>query len=409
MPDYRESNPYQAELSAALDREGVDVTTRSGRGLLAPVTRTVLAAGRPPVLHLHFVAPYMVVGDDRLESLGLAGPLSVLLGLRLLVDLVVASLLVDRLVWTAHDLRNHSGRAVRTELALKHVLVRWLCDAVVVHCDRAKGLLRETFRLPPGVEARMTTVPHGHFLDDYPDETTRSEARERLGLPQEATVVAFFGWIRRYKNVPDLIETFAGIDRPDARLVVAGNPRTDALAREVRAAAADDDRVTTTLEFVPDDEVQTYMRAADLVALPFETADQSLLTSGSVLLAMGFARPVLAPTLGCVGELLSAGGSGTAQTAGDPTSSGAGRGETGSQSPGRARTDGVGGDGRPGAGTGVRLAAGGVLYDSSDQLDAALRTALTANLDGCGARNRNYVEALDWDGVAARTAALYRA
>jgi glycosyltransferase involved in cell wall biosynthesis len=386
VPDYRGSNPYQAELAAGLEREGVAVETSSGDGLLFPVTRTLVAAGTPPVLHVHFLAPYMVVGDDRLERLGLAGPLSALLGLHLVVDLLVASLLTDRLVWTAHDLRNHDGRAVRTERFLKHVFVRFLCDAVVVHCDRAKDVLRETFGLPERTRGKMVTVPHGHFLDEYPDEVDRQTARDRLDLPLEATVLLFFGWIRRYKNVPALVETFGDIDDEDVRLVVAGKPQTEELARAVETAARGDDRVTTTLGFVPDDEVATYMRAADVVALPFETDDQTLLTSGSVLLAMGFGRAVVAPRLGCVGELLT-GGRRAAWDGGTVRSTGSGSGRGGAS---------------------VSLTAGGVVYESTDDLEAALRTALDADLDDCGTRNRAYTEGLTWDRIAARTAAVYR-
>ncbi|AUV82735.1 group 1 glycosyl transferase [Salinigranum rubrum] len=389
MPDYRESNPYQAALATALEGEGVDIRTVDGRGLVAPVTRAVLAAGRPSVLHIHFLAPYMVVENERAESLGLAELLSVLLGVRLLVDLAVASVLTERLVWTAHDLRNHKGRALGTERALKHLFVRLLCDAVVVHCDRAKDVLVETFSLPAGTKRKMWTVPHGSFLDDYPDETTRSAAREALDLPADATVLLFFGWIRAYKNVPELIETFAELDHEDARLVVAGNPRTDDIARQVRDAAADDDRVDLTLEFVPDDEVQTYMRAADVVTLPFETEEQSLLTSGSVLLAMGFERAVVAPRLGCVGELLAA-----ERPPLEPH-----RDAFEARTTDRVLTD--------GGATGVRRVAGGVVYERTSELGEALRTALDADLGSMGARNRSYAEALRWDAIAARTRAVY--
>ena len=52
------------------------------------------------------------------------------------------------------------------------------------------------------------------------------------------------------------------------------------------------------LGFVPDDELQVYLRAADVVATPF----LEILTSGSVLLAMSFERAVIAPRRGCVAE-----------------------------------------------------------------------------------------------------------
>jgi glycosyltransferase involved in cell wall biosynthesis len=44
---------------------------------------------------------------------------------------------------------------------------------------------------------------------------------------------------------------------------------------------------------VPDDELQVYLRAADVAAFPF----RSVTNSGSVLLALGFGVPVVIPDL----------------------------------------------------------------------------------------------------------------
>ena len=54
-----------------------------------------------------------------------------------------------------------------------------------------------------------------------------------------------------------------------------------------------------TLEHVPDVDVQRYLRAADLVVLPF----RDITNSASALLALSFDRPVLVPALGAMGEL----------------------------------------------------------------------------------------------------------
>jgi glycosyltransferase involved in cell wall biosynthesis len=56
---------------------------------------------------------------------------------------------------------------------------------------------------------------------------------------------------------------------------------------------------------VPDSEIQVYLRAADLVVLPFSET----LNSGSALLALSFDRPVLVPRQGALAELASEVGS----------------------------------------------------------------------------------------------------
>ena len=82
-------------------------------------------------------------------------------------------------------------------------------------------------------------------------------------------------------------------------LLVGGRPSTPELADEVRRGRGTDPRVQLTLQHVPDDEVQRYLRAADLVVLPF----RDITNSASALLALSFDRPVLVPALGAMGEL----------------------------------------------------------------------------------------------------------
>jgi len=355
FPDYRGSNPYQQALAAALEAQGVTLEMHDGKAPVLPLTRVALTGSRPDVVHVHFIARYVIVDEEKVGPL--AGFfLSVLFGLQLLVELTALRLAGIRLIWTAHDLLNHERRALGVEKAVKHIFVRALCDTVIVHCDRAGDLLVETFALPEDVRRKLTVVPHGHFLDHYENEIDRAKAREALGIEAESTVFLFFGWIRRYKNVVTLVETFRELDAPDARLLVVGNPRTDRLEREVRVAAGLDDRVRTVLEFVPDEEIQTYMNAADVVVLPFRTGRQTMLTSGSVVLAMGFGRPIVTPRLGCVECLVD---------------------------------------------------GGGVLYDRDRELGHALSTAMSSNLAEMGARNRRRIERFDWESIALQTTAVY--
>ena len=104
--------------------------------------------------------------------------------------------------------------------------------------------------------------------------------------------------MRPYKGVTELLSAFAALPDADARLVIAGKALDDAYAARVTALAAADDRVRLDLGFVPDDELQVYLRAADVVATPF----LEIFTSGSVLLAMSFGKAVIAPRRGCVAE-----------------------------------------------------------------------------------------------------------
>ncbi|RLM89194.1 glycosyltransferase [Halobellus sp. Atlit-38R] len=343
-PDSTDSNPYQRELRDGLQSHGVAVEM-SGYGQYVSLLPAVREHGRPDVVHLHWLSKSFVTEQSWLTAL---------LGVRLLVELLVLRLSGVRVVWTVHNLGEHARRSPRVELLTKRLATR-LIDGIIVHCDGARGTVMELFDLSADDRPDVRAVPHGNYLDSYPNEIDRADARADLGYGPEDTVFLYFGLIRPYKNVPELVDTFRELDAPDARLLVVGNPWSDELAATVRDRVAADDRARAVLEFVPDDEIQRYMNAADAVVLPYE----EVLTSGAAILAMSFGNPVVAPNRGCVGERL------------DPRWN--------------VRYD----------------------PDETDGLRAALADALDADLRTMGEGNYEASTRLDWSDLSLRTRRLY--
>ncbi len=215
-----------------------------------------------------------------------------------LASLGAARLHGARVVWTAHNAHPHESRHPRLE--------RWFWSAFVRRVDAvihpsAAGEQAVHARYPALAARPHAVVPLGHFRDIYPDTVSREEARTSLGIPPGTRVVTFLGLVRPYKNVPHLVRTVRTLssDAGDVVLLVGGAPLTPTIADEVRAAAGGDPRVRLALEHVPEDEVQRYLRAADLVVLPF----REVTNSASALLALSFDRPVLVPSRGAMGEL----------------------------------------------------------------------------------------------------------
>lgn len=288
LPDSTEYNPYQRNLADALDE---DVILGGGDRLL-PILFTVRSAEDAPVVHFHWLAPYIY--DE-------SGPRTAALLLLTVLQLVVVRLIGTPVVWTVHNVLSHESRYPRLERWFKHAFVRFgFCDHVFVHCENAADRLVEEYALPERVRRRISVIPHGNYVDNYENRISREEAREELGYGESESVFLFFGQIKPYKGVVQLVDAFASIDDPDYRLLIAGNPSNDALERELRERTAGDDRIRSILEFVPDEEIQLYMNAADAVVLPYT----EITTSGSAILVMSFGRGMIIPCLGCVPELL---------------------------------------------------------------------------------------------------------
>src|SRR3546814_17987308 len=76
-------------------------------------------------------------------------------------------------------------------------------------------------------------------------------------------------------------------------LLIAGKADTPAYAKKLRALGGEDERIRFSFDFIPDDALQLYLSAADLVVIPFRKATNS----GSVALALSFPRTAAVPDI----------------------------------------------------------------------------------------------------------------
>ena len=139
---------------------------------------------------------------------------------------------------------------------------------------------------------KLALIHHGNYVGQYPEAGARwPRAVPALGLRGEARVLLLFGRLGRYKGGAELLEAFAALDDPGLWLVIAGkqvDPLTGArraAGRRYAGASWCEDR------FIPPEQVPRLFHAADMAVLPYRAS----LTSGTALLALSQARPVLAP------------------------------------------------------------------------------------------------------------------
>jgi beta-1,4-mannosyltransferase len=274
------ANPYNARLYTAVQAQGVAVKDLRYLNLLV----------RPPsVVHLHWPDLTFLSGPRRWRHIA---RLTLFFGF-----LRVARLSGTRLVWTVHNLDSHEERATpRIRAAHRWLLLRNV-DAFLSLSEEGLAATREAYpelRTVPGF-----VTPHGHYRLDYDLTGEKSEARDVLDLPQHSPVLVSTGAIRPYKNIPQLIRSF--LQRPDdgSILAIAGKPSGAALREEIEQAAGGDPRVRLELSFLSPERMALWLRAADLVVLPY----RAIQNSGSAVLALSAHRPVLVPALGSMREL----------------------------------------------------------------------------------------------------------
>jgi beta-1,4-mannosyltransferase len=207
-----------------------------------------------------------------------------------------------KVFWTIHNLASHERRYPRLE--------RWFWRQMLGRLDgyialTESGRTEAMERFPPLRTLPGFVVPHLHYRGVYP-ENLDVDARASLGLAKNAKVLVAFGNIRRYKNLPLLIDVFRQYQDPDAILYIAGRPHADlSLCAEIRSRAAGDSRIHVEITQIPNDRVYLYFRSADLAVLPYRDVqnDRNMFNSGIALVALSFNCPILVPNQGAMKDL----------------------------------------------------------------------------------------------------------
>ena len=145
-------------------------------------------------------------------------------------------------------------------------------SAMIVHSSRMRQDLVGRGVDPDGI----VVIPHGSKA--MPERDPR-ESRIALGLPPDAPVVLFFGYIWLGKGLDFLLEVFGRVAKrvPDAWLFVGGHTRHERILSRAYMAwlhgrtrqLGIHERTKMWGSYVPDDQVPTIYSAADVVALPY--------------------------------------------------------------------------------------------------------------------------------------------
>jgi len=330
-------NPYQKLLRDALQLERIGVEFLDN---LPPEEWLRSQRHRLDILHYHWL--------DGLYMRRYQTPLQVMKFIR---HFHTARSLGYRTVWTAHNILPHRPVFLPLHKRIRRLMMAE-ADAVITHCEYGRRELLARFpRHGP-----VVVIPHGHYRDVYPRAFSRASARERLGLEESSFIYLSFGNITAYKGLGDFVHAFRRVAGPRDIALIVGRDRDRRLVFRLSEISARDDRIHIKPGFVPEEEVALYHAAADVLVAPF----RQVLTSGSVIAALSFGVPVIAPALGCLPELISP--------------------------------------------------AAGLLYevDKPAALDSAIRDIKARDQTEMRAAARQIADGLDWRAIARRTAGVYQ-
>jgi glycosyltransferase involved in cell wall biosynthesis len=224
-----------------------------------------------------------------------------------------------KLVFTAHNVnteaRDQRDSAInRLTLKIQYRLMHH----VFVHTQSMKSDLT-TFYGVPSEKVTVVTFPVNNVTPNTC--VTREDARKRLQISPIEKTILFFGNIAPYKGLEDLIRALPVLRRTmgSFRVLVVGSVKSgereyfEQMQELIRVCGVSD-LVDQRIEYLPEDQVELYFKAADLLVLPYRRIFQS----GVLLLSYGFGLPVVAADSGSLREEIIEGETGFVCRQSDP-------------------------------------------------------------------------------------------
>jgi glycosyltransferase involved in cell wall biosynthesis len=283
FPDYAHANPYQTMLYASIDgafsaRAGTIVDALDALSRADWPQRTVFHLHWEDAVYRHLPSADAALLEsqrflDRTEQFIHDGGL---------------------FVWTIHNRAPHDGRylGVHEELCAK---LAALAHQIHVHSYSAGAELARDRRLDP---TKLAVIPHGNYAPIF--------RRRRIPprAAQDNRRFLLFGRLGRYKGGQELVRAFLGLPGSRAELVIAGKQVDPIDLSGVPPSVAA--RITMENRFLDEAEIPDLLASVDFVVAPYVAS----LTSGTLMLAMSVGRPVIAPRLPTLAELITDGENG---------------------------------------------------------------------------------------------------
>lgn len=204
-----------------------------------------------------------------------------------------------RIITLCHNITSHEGSPV------DKLLTKFLFHYVDGFLVQSRSVIQDLFNIVDKAEYRYNPHP---IYNVFGEPIAQKTARKKLGLDLNDPLILYFGYIRTYKGLKYLIQAFPRIhDKIEATLLIVGEFYDDknkylkliektGFKEEIKI----DDR------FVPDELVNLYFSAVDLLVLPYISATQSGITQ----IALSYNLPCVVTDVGGLPEVVKEGKTG---------------------------------------------------------------------------------------------------
>jgi glycosyltransferase involved in cell wall biosynthesis len=287
-------NPYNYLIYSNIEKQGYKVYDFIFEFRLLV---TLIFSRKYKILHIHWPHHYLIGNNSRTKSWFR------IVGFHFFIKII--KLVKKRIVYTVHNLSSHENRYPDLQKWIDRILYNNVNGFISLN---KYGIELLEKKIKSEKKQKVIYIPHPHYKGYYLDDITQDDARRKLGILNKAFVFLFLGQIKPYKNLPNFIDAYNTLQADDKVLLIAGSVHNnvDYLNKYVDYSSD----IKFYNNFVEDDDLQIFLKAADLVVTPYT----KIFNSGSVFLNLSFNKPTLGPQVGVFSELKSSFGSGLIKT-----------------------------------------------------------------------------------------------
>tara|TARA_B100001250_G_scaffold403332_1_gene417712 strand:+ start:119 stop:1243 length:1125 start_codon:yes stop_codon:yes gene_type:complete len=190
------------------------------------------------------------------------------------------------------------------KLPLSNYFIKFLFNKLDGHIVQSSQTEEELNQIVYSPKYKKSLHP---IYNTYKDKVNKNKARLKLKLKSK-NIILFFGIIRDYKGLDILIKSLGILKKnKDFHLMIAGECYGKENKYQNLISSLDlSNYITWYNRYIPDDQINIYFSAADVVILPYKSASQS----GIAQIAYNYDIPIIVSNIKGLAEIVQNGKSG---------------------------------------------------------------------------------------------------
>lgn len=187
------------------------------------------------------------------------------------------------IVWTYHNKFPHESKDMKIAKKIMNIMFKY-SNIVIVHSEDSKKYCESVH----GKNTKIMYYPHPNYISNYKN-VLKSKSNKSINI-------GFFGAIKPYKGIENIIDSFKHIKETNINLKIIGRPYSKEYKERLECMVRDDNRISLDLRFIDDDEISDVFSEIDILVMSY--GEESFLISGSAILSFSMKTPIIAPKIG---------------------------------------------------------------------------------------------------------------